>query len=84
MPKSNGTAYKCNLIFKPVCECGYIFKNISFKYQPELPRKSTDMITLFGTSGFQPCSCPKCGRMIDGFILPMCSLDEWEYDEKDY
>lgn len=48
--------------FKPVCECGYIFK--SFEYDPdfneyELGRKIRTPYMMEG-SHYEPEYCPKC------------------------
>lgn len=59
--------------FKPVCECGYIFK--SFEYDPdfneyELGRKIRTSYMMEG-SHYEPEYCPKCGQRICNFTIPV-------------
>ncbi len=60
--------------FKPVCNCGYIFKN--FIYTPpqreELMNVEREFIGL-GRHGewFLPCRCPNCGERITDFTIPV-------------
>lgn len=52
--------------FKPVCNCGYIFKN--FIYTP--PER--EFIGLRRRDEwFLPCRCPNCGERITDFTIPV-------------
>lgn len=65
--------------FKPVCNCGYIFKN--FIYTPpqreELMDAEREFIGLRRRYGdcFLPCRCPNCGELITDFTIPVFTRD---------
>lgn len=71
---------KCKLLFKPVCECGFVFDYIMYNYPEELPFESENIITDIRTMGFTPKYCPNCKKMISGFELPAVSLKGWKFD----
>ncbi len=64
--------------FKPVCECGYMFK--SFKFKPQGNRKCDSIYKML--SCFEPCVCPKCGRYIESFIIPISSNGTVNFEDK--
>ena len=64
--------------FKPVCECGYMFK--TFKYKPQDNRNHNGIYSLF--SCFEPCVCPKCGRYIENFIIPISREGIINFEDK--
>ena len=63
--------------FKPVCECGYMFK--SFKYNPQGNTTHGGIYRIH--SCFEPCVCPKCGKYIEGFIIPISSNGNVDFEE---
>lgn len=63
--------------FKPVCECGYMFK--SFKYKPQENRNHNSIYRMLLC--FEPCVCPKCGEYIEDFIIPISSKGEINFEE---
>lgn len=65
--------------FKPVCECGYIFKHFEYDYNPKPPIKVYAADAEEGDihkehyihqSAISPERCPKCGRLIKAFKIP--------------
>ena len=73
--------------FKPVCECGYIFKN--FIYTPPQPGELIDAEREFiglrrHDDCFLPRYCPNCGERITDFTIPVFTLDgKIIYEEED-
>lgn len=70
--------------FKPTCECGYSFKRITFGYDTcdyTFDGRSNPICAMY--SGFDPACCPNCGRRINGFVIPIVSLDKWEFEESE-
>lgn len=63
--------------FKPVCECGYMFK--TFKYTPQYNRPHNDIYKRFQC--FEPCICPKCGKYIEGFVIPISVNGTVDFEE---
>lgn len=63
--------------FKPVCECGYIFK--SFKYDPDFNeyelRRNVRSPYLINDFHFEPEYCPNCGQRIYNFTIPVLRRD---------
>ena len=64
--------------FKPVCECGYVFKN--FIYTPpqreELMDAEREFIGLRRCDDcFLPRHCPNCGERITDFTIPVFTGD---------
>lgn len=73
--------------FKPVCECGYVFKE--FTYTPpqreEFMDAERELIGLrrYGDC-FLPRHCPNCGECITDFTIPVFTRDgEIMYKEED-
>lgn len=60
--------------FKPVCECGYIFKNFIYT-QPqreEIMDAEREFIGLRRRDDcFLPRHCPNCGERITNFTIPV-------------
>ena len=73
--------------FKPVCNCGYIFKG--FIYTPPQQEVRMDAERVFvGLRRYDDCFlpryCPNCGEIITGFSLPAHTRDgEIIYKEGD-
>lgn len=65
------------ITFKPVCECGYMFK--SFKYKQQDSRNNNGIYKMF--SCFEPCTCPNCGKHIESFIIPISSDGTIDFKE---
>lgn len=65
------------ITFKPVCECGYMFK--SFKYKSQGNRIDNGIYKM--SSCFEPCACPKCGKCIESFIIPFSSDGTIDFEE---
>lgn len=64
--------------FKPVCECGHIFKK--FRYIPTRCAESVDreqeLIRIGSyTDYFNGLCCPKCGDPITDFTIPVFTRD---------
>ncbi len=64
--------------FKPVCECGYIFKN--FIYTPPQREELMDADRRFAgprrcDDCFLPRHCPNCGERITEFTIPVFTRD---------
>lgn len=64
--------------FKPVCECGYMFK--SFKYKPQDNRTNNGIYRI--SSCFEPCVCPKCGKYIESFVIPISVNGTVDFEDK--
>ena len=73
--------------FKPVCNCGYIFKN--FIYTPPQREERMDAEREFiglrrSDDRFLPRRCPNCGECITDFTIPVFTRDgEIIYKEED-
>ncbi len=65
--------------FKPVCNCGYIFKNFIYTLQER------EFIGLRRYDDcFLPCRCPNCGERITDFSIPVVTGNgEIIYKEED-
>ena len=64
--------------FKPVCNCGYIFKN--FIYTPPQREELMDADRMFAgprrcDDCFLPRYCPNCGERITEFTIPVFTRD---------
>jgi hypothetical protein len=57
------------LCMKPVCPCGYIFKDFVFAGDHTMHNK---------------LCCPTCGRVFDGVVFQTPSRNEFRYDESKY
>lgn len=61
--------------FKPVCNCGYIFKN--FTYTSPLREECMDAereiigLIIRRDDCFTPRHCPNCGERITNFSIPV-------------
>lgn len=76
--------------FKPVCECGYIFKHIKFdfKQKPQIrvyaaddETNDTHELRCLLQYNIDPEICPNCGKVIRGFKIPVIRGDELVYNE---
>lgn len=64
--------------FKPVCECGYIFKN--FIYTPPQREEIMDaergfIVPIRYGDCFLPRNCPNCGKCITDLTIPVFTGD---------
>lgn len=72
--------------FKPVCECGYIFKK--FMYTPISSETLIDgerefVGIRYHDECFHGLRCPNCGEYITGFVMPRPNKDgELIYEEE--
>ena len=60
--------------FKPVCNCGYIFKNFIYtqSQREELMNAEREFIGLRRRDEwFLPCRCLNCGERITDFTIPV-------------
>lgn len=76
--------------FKPVCECGHIFKHIKFdfKQKPQImvyaaddETNDTHKLRCLLRDNIDPEICPNCGNVIRGFKIPVIRGDELVYNE---
>lgn len=74
--------------FKPVCNCGYIFKDFTYT-APHLEQPidaEREIIGLIGRCDdcFRPRHCPNCGERITNFSIPVFPrVGRIVYKEKD-
>ena len=64
--------------FKPVCECGYVFKEFTYTLQQR--EENVDAEREFiglrrWEDRFLPCHCPNCGERITDFTIPVFTGD---------
>lgn len=61
--------------FKPVCNCGYIFKNFTYipPQREELMNAEQEIIGVIEgcDNYFLPRNCPNCGERITNFSIPI-------------
>lgn len=78
--------------FKPVCECGYIFRHFEYDFNPKPPIKvyaadnetnDTHKLCCLLQHNIDPEICPNCGKVIRGFKIPVIRGDELVYNEEE-
>ena len=58
------------LRMKPVCECGYVFEDLTLTKE-RIESKNKRMIIPLYSYKFTPKTCPKCGKEIDCVSTPL-------------
>lgn len=56
------------LKMKPVCECGYVFENLTLT---KIKMKSSGITVPLFSYRFEPGRCPGCGKAIDCVTTPL-------------
>ena len=78
--------------FKPVCECGHIFKHFEYSFRvKELEEIYPDVAKEWNIhqryyirqSAISPQTCPNCGQVIEAFTIPDTRGSEIIYDEEE-